>query len=137
MPVHYTIMLEHILYQCNYKGDVDCNADTIDSKRDYSLFSFSGETRTIIHILQSTQYIRLHKLDLTLNDWKIILISDNGVTYVLKKLKYNYEENILEFPLSFILFPGLYTLKLEFEGHLIDNHEKSLYKNFAKENRVT
>ncbi|KAG5344844.1 AMPE aminopeptidase, partial [Acromyrmex heyeri] len=136
-PVHYTIELKHIIYQCADRDDIFCN-ETVDSESDNSSFRFFGEIRTTIHILQSIRYIRLHQLDLAIMiDPKLTLTTDNGILYVLNKLKYFYKTNILEFPLSVMLLPGLYTLNIVFGGLILENHEKSSYRNFIKDNRVT
>ncbi|KYN19672.1 Glutamyl aminopeptidase [Trachymyrmex cornetzi] len=62
----------------------------------------------------------------------VTLTTDSGITYILNKHSYTYDTNILEFVLSYILLPGLYTLKTEFFGHLMKNHTNtiSIYKYF-------
>ena len=131
-PVHYTIEIRHEIYQCGGYNIV-CK----ETENEYGSFRFSGDIKTTIHILQSTRYIRLHQLDLTIMlDRQKTLTTDNGIIYGFNKSKHNDETNILEFSLSDILLPGLYTFNINFKGHLIENHEKSFYRNFGKGNRV-
>ncbi|KYN22452.1 Aminopeptidase N [Trachymyrmex cornetzi] len=133
MPVHYTIKLAHI-HQCSGRSNVFCE-EILGYSSFPSSFPFFGEISTTINILQSTQYIRMHQINLTLINRNITLTKDNGIIYVLNKYKYNYKTNILEFPLSYILLAGLYTFKTEFYGDLKENH-KSIYKYFYKGNRI-
>ncbi|KYM80959.1 hypothetical protein ALC53_08607 [Atta colombica] len=64
-------------------------------------FFFAVKTNTTINILQSTHYINLHQLELTLS------------------------------------VNGLYTFKIQFFGHLVENHEDSFFKNVFTENTVS
>jgi len=118
IPVHYHIKLHFF--------------ETYDF---YSIFEFcyvdfDGETSTIINILQSTKYIKLHALDLIIHRGKITLIKNNGVTYALKTFIEIHETNILEFHFFNVLSPGLYTLKIKFFGHLSEKYSKNVFKSF-------
>ncbi|KYN19131.1 Glutamyl aminopeptidase [Trachymyrmex cornetzi] len=134
IPVHYTIKLTHMIYHCSIRSDVFCE-EILGYSSFPNSFPFFGEISTTINILQSTQYIRMHQVNLTIINRNITLTKDNGIIYVLDKHRYTYHTNILEFPLSYILLPGLYTFKMEFFGHLSENH-KSIYKYFLKESGI-
>ncbi|KYN19638.1 Aminopeptidase N [Trachymyrmex cornetzi] len=134
MSVHYTIKLTHMIYQCSDTYDIIC--EQILNYRSFpSTFLFYGETSTTINILQSTQYITMHTINLLITNRDTTLTSDNGIIYVLNKYKYASQTDILKFPLSYKLLPGLYTLKIEFFGHLSENH-KGIYKHFYTGNRT-
>jgi len=124
IPVHYHIKL----------NDACINYFYIYNKHN-SIVDFYGESSTIINILQSTKYIKLHVLNLIIHQEKITLIKNNGVTYVLKTYIETYKTNLLELNFFNVLSPGLYTLKLEF-GRSTENFSKNFFKSFytKKEN---
>jgi len=119
IPVHYHIKLSH-----------SCENDDFSLKIDCDSFEFYGESSTIINILQSTKYIKLHALNLFIRRGKITLIKNNGVTYTMKTHIETHQTNLLEFNFYNVLFPGLYTLKMEFFGHLTENFSKNFFKSF-------
>jgi len=119
IPVHYHIKLYY--YFGNYH---------VYLKDKYSIFDFYGESSTIINVLQSTKYINLYALNLIIYQGKITLIKNNGVTYALKTCIETLKTNLLEFHFLNVLSPGLYTLKIEFFGHLIENFSKNFFESF-------
>jgi len=118
IPVHYHIKLNHLSFE------------KIDFNLKYKYISFYGKSSTTINILQSTKYIKLHMLNLIIHREEITLIKNNGVTYALKNYTEIYDTNLLEFCFFNILSPGLYTLKMEFVGHLIEKSAKNVFKSF-------
>jgi len=121
IPVHYHIKLSH-----------SCENYDFHLKIDYDSFKFYGESSTIINILQSTKYIKLHALNLFIRRGKITLIKNNGVTYTMKTHIETHQTNLLEFNFYNVLYPGLYTLKIEFFGHLNEKYSKNVFKSFYK-----
>ncbi|KAG5309103.1 AMPN Aminopeptidase, partial [Pseudoatta argentina] len=120
MPMHYSVQLSHI------------NPIYVDS-----LFLFYGKTNITINILRSTQCLSLHQLHLTIiSQTNIILSTKNGITYALNKYTYTYQTNILKFPLHYKLLPGLYTIKIEFLGHIMKNYDESFFRNVIKGNTL-
>jgi len=128
IPVHYHIKL-----------------NTIENYDYYSLFLFGfihfrGEFSTIINVVQSTKDIKLHALSLDIFRDKIMLIKNNGVTYALKTFIGTFGTNMSEQIFHFfnVLSPGLYTLKMEFFGHLNEKYSKNVFKSFysRKENNM-
>jgi len=124
IPIHYHIKLTHLM------GTYDSYLTKLLNLKEDS-FYFRGESRTTINILQSTQYIKLHKLNLIIDLKKITLIKNNGINYELKITTETFETNLLEFRFFNVLSPGLYTLKLEFFG-LTETSSKSFYINKKK-----
>jgi len=92
-------------------------------------FKFHGESSITINIIQTTQYIKLHMLNLIINS-RSTLIKSNGIIYTLKKYTETHETNLLEFRFSNVLSPGIYTFKMEFLGLLTENYAKSFFKSF-------
>ncbi|KYN16369.1 Glutamyl aminopeptidase, partial [Trachymyrmex cornetzi] len=86
---------------------------------------------------ESTHYISLNQLNLIISLANITLTTKNAIIYVLDGYKYSKKTNILGFPLDYMLLPGLYTFKIQFFGHLRENHEDSFFKNVSKGNTVT
>jgi len=127
IPVHYHIKLTHL-----YMGKYDMYWPMLlDIKDEYDSFNFFGESSTTINILLSTQYIKLNMLNLrVINQSNITLIRNSGITYTLKTYTEISEANLVEFYFSNILYPGLYTFKMEFVGRLTENSTKSFFKSF-------
>jgi len=127
IPVHYHIKLSHCFENCDYY---------VENK--YNIFDYYGESSIIIIIFQSTKYIKLHMINLIIYREKVTLIKNNGVTYALKNYIESYETNLLEFCFFNELSPGLYTLKMEFSGHLTDIFSNNFLKSFytKKENSI-
>jgi len=132
IPVHYNINLTH-LYTEAYEI---CWAKLFNLKNEYNSFNFHGESSTIINILQSTQYIKLHKLNII--NWKITMIKSNGMIYVLEEYSQTSETYLLESQFPSVIFPGLYILKIEFLGRHTKNPLKNFFKSFYtnKENGI-
>jgi len=119
IPVHYHINLTH--FPQNYDFYL---------KIKYDIFEFYGESSTVINILQSTKYIKLHVLNLLIHLEEITLIKNNGVTYALKTSIETFATNLLELDFFNVLSPGLYTLKMKFLGHLKEKFSKNFFKSF-------
>jgi len=127
IPVHYHIKLNHSWENFDFYLKID-----------YDSFKFYGESSTIINILQSTKYIKLHMINQIIYREKITLIKNNGVIYALKNYLETYETNHLELCFFNVLSPGLYTLKMEFTGRLTEIFSNNFFKNFytKKENSI-
>jgi len=110
----------------------------LNLKNEYDSFNFHGESSITINILQSTQYIKLHKQDLIIIPWKITMIKNNGIIYVLEEYLQTPETYLLESQFPSAISPGLYTLKLEFVSHLTENSAKNFLRSFYtnKENSL-
>jgi len=102
----------------------------LNLKNENDSFNFHGESSTTINILQSTHYIKLHKLDLVIIPWKITMIKNNGIIYVLEEYLQTSETYLLESQFLSVISPGLYTLKLEFVGHLTKDSTKNFFRSF-------
>jgi len=101
-PVHYHIKLTHL-----YMGKCDFYWTKLNIKNEYDSFNFHGESSTTINILQSTQYIKLHMLNLhIINDSNIILIKNSGIIYAPKTYIKTYKTNYSTFHFSDVLSPG-------------------------------
>jgi len=127
IPVHYHIRLTH-LYR-----------PKLFNMKDEYILNFLGESSTTINILQSTQHIKLNMLNLIISRSNITFIRNSGITYALTAYTEISETNLLEFYFSNILYPGLYTFKMKFIGHLTENYAKNFFKSFHtnKENSTT
>jgi len=124
IPVHYHIKLNHSFEDYDFSLKIN-----------YDSFEFYGESSTIINILQSTKYIKLHALNLFIRSGKITLIKNNGITYRMETYIEIYQTNQrnVEFNFYNVLSPGLYTLKTEFFGRLTEKFSKNVFKNFYKQ----
>jgi len=118
IPVHYHIKLTELSFE------------KIDFNLKYKYISFHGKSSITINILQFTKYINLHMLNLIIPQGKITLIKNNGINYALKINTETSETNLLEVGYFNILSPGLYTLQMEFVGHLTENSAKNFFKSF-------
>jgi len=107
----------------------DSYLELLNLKDEYDNFDFHGESHTTINILQSTQCIKLYKLNLIIHRGKITLIKNIGINYALKINIETTETNLLEFRFFDVLSPGLYTLKMEFHGRLTENSSKEFFKS--------
>jgi len=102
----------------------------LNLRKENDSFNFHGESSITINILQSTQYIKLHKQDLIIIPWKITMIKNNGIIYVLEEYLQTPETYLLESKFSIIISPGLYTLKLEFDSYLTEDSAKNVFRSF-------
>jgi len=131
MPVHYRINLIHLYEKLiHMEKNYPYWAKLLNFKNEYDSFNFYGASSTTINIFQPTQYIKLHKLNLTIIPSKITIIKNNGITYEPKNYLEIFKNNLLEFRFANVLSPGLYTLKIEFLGGL--THRKLLKKFLQK-----
>jgi len=122
IPVHYHIKLNHYFWE---KYD-------LNFKNKYTIFNFDGESYITINILQSTQYIKLHKLNLIIIHEEITLIKNNGniINYAPEKYTETLKTNLSNFRFSGILSPGLYTLKIEFVARFAEDSANNFFKSF-------
>jgi len=126
IPVHYQIKLTHL-----YKHAYDFYRPKLNIKNEDDSFNFYGKSSVTINILQSTQYIKLNKLNLRiLNQLNITLIRNSGITYALTVYTEISEKNLIEFYFSNILYPGLYTFEMEYLGCLTENSANGFFKSF-------
>jgi len=135
IPVHYHIKLTHMYMEAN---DLDWSK-LLNLKTKNDSFNFYGESSTTINILQSTQDIKLHTLNLIISPWKVItMIKNNGRIYELEKYLQTSETYLLKSQFPSVIPPGLYTLKLEFVGHLTEDSTKNFFRSFYtnKENGI-
>jgi len=102
----------------------------LNLKNENDSFNFYGESNITINILQSTQYIKLHILNLIVIPWKVIMIKNNGIIYEVEKYLETSETYLLESQFLSVISPGLYTLKLEFVGHLTEDSAKNFFRSF-------
>jgi len=126
IPVHYHIMLTHV-YMDTYESYWP---KLLNLRNENDSFNFHGESSTTISILQSTQYIKLHELNLIKIHEEITLIKNNGITYALKNFIPISETNHLKFDFSSVLSPGLYTLKIRFFSSFTEISSKNFLKSF-------
>jgi len=131
IPVHYHIKLTHM-----YMEAYDLYwSKLLNLKNENDSFNFYGESNITINILQSTQCIKLHTLNLIIIPWKEIMIKNNGIIYELKKYLEISETYLLESQFLSVFSPGLYTLKLKFVGHLTEDSAKNFFSFYTnKEN---
>jgi len=131
IPVHYHIKLICLDMEADFYGL------KINLKNENDSFNFHGESSITINILQPTQYIKMHMLNLIINYPKT-LIKNNGIIYALERYTETPDKHLLEFRFSNVLSPGLYTFKMEFVGCLTENSTKSFFKSFYtnKENGI-
>jgi len=118
IPLHYHIKLTQLSFETN------------DFNLKDKYISFHGKSSTTINILQCTKYIKLHMLNLIIHRGNITLIKNNGINYALEINTETSETNLLEVGYFNVLSPGLYTLKMEFDGHLTENSAKNFFKSF-------
>jgi len=129
-PVHYNVKLTH-----TYMETYDLYlSKLLNLKNENDSFNFYGKSNVTIDILQSTQYIKLHKLNMIIIPWKVTMIKNNGIIYKLKECIETSETYLLESQFLSVLSPGLYTLKLEFVGHLTENPAKNVLKIVGRYN---
>jgi len=126
IPVHYHIKLTHMYIEAYnlYWSKL------LNLKNENDSFNFYGESNITINILQSTQCIKLHALNLIIIPWKVTMIKNNGIIYELKKYLETSETYVLKSQFSSVISPGLYTLKLEFVGHLTEDTAKNFFRSF-------
>jgi len=126
IPVHYNIKLTQLYGKLK---TYSYSVELLNLRNEYESFHFRGESSTTINVLKSTQYIKLHKLDLIVIPSKTTMIKNNGISYVLKEYLQTSETYLLESQFPSIIFPGFYTLKLEFLGKLRENFFRSFHTN--------
>jgi len=102
----------------------------LNLKNENDSFYFNGWSNITISILQPTQYIKLHIQNLIIVPWKITMIKNNGIIYELEENLRTSELYLLKSQFSVVLSPGLYTMKLEFLGHLTEDSAKNFFRSF-------
>jgi len=129
IPVHYHIKLTQ-LAKFEYMGNsYSYSVKLLNLRNEYDSSKFLGESNITINILQSTQYIKLHALNLIIIPWKITMIKNNDIIYELEEYLQTSEIYLLKSPFLSVIFPGLYTLKLEFVG-LTEDSAKNFFRSF-------
>lgn len=114
VPVHYNVRLTPYIEEGN--------------------FTFDGEISADIEIRRATRDLRLHALELTIDETATSLVNSDGAVRT-PTTAYDSASQILT--LNFddeLLPPGLYTLNIKFVGILNDDLEgffRSSYKNQA------
>jgi len=91
-------------------------------------FAFDGECIININNLYLRRYIRLQKLNLDIDN-SVTLITQNGIIYKSKTVKYYSLANFLEIHFSIVLLPGLYTIKITFRRQDIDDEVEGFFRN--------
>jgi len=124
IPVHYDIKLIHLYGKLKTYSH---SAELLNLRNEYESFNFRGASNTTINILQSTRYIELHIVDVIVISSKTTLIKNNGIIYVLEEFLRTSETYVLESQFPSLIFPGLYTLKLEFLGNIT---EENFFRSF-------
>jgi len=135
-PVHYHVKLTHI-YMEGYDIYNSKLLHFIGFKNENGSFNFYGKSNITINILQSTQYIKLHKLNLIIIPWKVTMIKNNGIFYELKECLRTSETYVLKSQFLSVLSPGLYTLKLEFIVHLTEGSAKNFFNFYMNKKNGT
>lgn len=121
MPLHYNIKLT---------PHIDAYPNVLNKNINEQLhISCIGESVIMINILKSTRYIRLQKGNLVLHK-KEKLISRTGIIYnAPKEYKYNLETHVLRLDYNIPLYPGFYTLKMEFISPSKDDNIPGFFKS--------
>jgi len=127
IPVHYHIKLTHIYGELKTYSYL---LKLLNLINEYESFAFREESSTTINVLKSTQYIKLHNIDLSVNPSKTTMIKNNGIIYVLEEYLRTSETYVLESQFLSAISPGLYTLKLEFDGNLTEDSAKNFFRSF-------
>jgi len=135
IPVHYHINLTH---QYGKLKTYSHSVELLNLRNEYESLYFHGESSTTINVLKSTQYIKLHNINLSVIPSKTTMIKNNGIIYVLEEYLRTSETYVLESPFFCVISPGLYTLKLEFIGNLAEDSAKNFFRSFYtnKENGI-
>ncbi|KYM96082.1 Aminopeptidase N [Cyphomyrmex costatus] len=121
IPVHYHINLIHLsLYETD-----SIYWKLITMNYEEGSFPFIGICNITFHVLRSTQDITLNSLHPIIND-KTILIRSDGKIYHINE--YTIEVNIICFGFTDVLTPGLYTLKIQFFGHILKKYAQNFFE---------
>lgn len=115
VPIHYNIKL---ILQRNFT-------------------SFDGETSIDVVICRATRDLRLHALELTINEEVTSLVNSEGVVYTPKAHNYDNVTEILDLDFDNELPPGHYTLNIKFVGILNRNMEGFFRTSYTNENNDT
>lgn len=124
IPMHYDIKLTLILtkYDSN-------RTKSSGVKNEYGSFLFYGKASITIHILRSTQNIKLHASNLGINNWMTTLTQNKDIIYKPDEFLYNTETNILDLHFLDVLSPGFYTLKMDLVGQITDKDTESFFRS--------
>lgn len=124
VPVHYDIKLNLIATKNNFSRTNSSNI-----RNEYISFLCHGESKITINVLQSMRNITLHTLNLGVNDGKTTIVKSNGETYRLKRFFYSFKMKSLELHFDDILYPGLYTLKINTIGYITPNDAENFFRS--------
>lgn len=98
-------------------------------KIDLDKFEFSGNVEIEVSVNETSDFIELHKKDLTLEDKSILLIDGNNNKIGLKFKEYQNENEILKLTFADKLIAGrTYFLSIDFEGKISDD-TSGLYRS--------
>ncbi|XP_024890926.1 aminopeptidase M1-like [Temnothorax curvispinosus] len=139
---NFSIPIESIRLSVNYMVPIHYNIKLIpnthihDSNKakpsiiiiNHGHVLFDGESSITINILQSTQYIKLHGLNLLIS-LSIKLFKGDGLMYKMSKFTYGSEPDILVFHFNEILFPGLYCMKVDYVGRMTDDDTEGFFRS--------
>lgn len=109
VPVHYNIKLIPYLVRSN--------------------FTFNGEANIDIVIRRVTQDLRLHALQLTIDEAATTLIDSDGVVHTPKAHNYERETEILNLKFDNELQTGNYTLNIKFVG-ILNPYLQGFFRTF-------
>lgn len=123
-PVHYDIKLSLVATKSNFS-----TTDSSNIRNEYVSFFCHGESRITINILQSMRNITLHTSNLGVNDGKITMVKNNGETYKLRRFFYSFTMNSLELQFYDILYPGLYTLKINTISYITPSDAENFFRS--------
>lgn len=124
IPVHYDVRLTLLL------AKYDSNrTEWSNVKSEYGSFLFYGKSSVTIHILRSTQNIKLHALNLGINNWMTTLTRSKDIIYEPDEFLYNTETNILDLHFFDVLSPGFYTLKMDLVGYITDKDTDNFFRS--------
>ncbi|XP_014472137.1 PREDICTED: aminopeptidase N-like [Dinoponera quadriceps] len=101
VPVHYNIKLIPYIVKDN--------------------FTFDGETNNDIVIRRATRELRLHALELTIDEGVTSLVNSDGIVYIPEVHNYENVTEMLILEFNDELTPGRYILNLKFVGILNNN----------------
>lgn len=117
VPVHYNIKLIPYIVEGN--------------------FTFDGETSIVIDIRRATRELRLHTLELTINEEATSLVDSDGVVHTPKTHNYENATQILTLDFDDELPPGRYTLNIKYVGILNNDMEGFFRTSYQNEQNNT
>lgn len=123
VPVHYSVKLTII----------DLKTITITVNK-YKNTPFYGGSSINVNILNLTRTIGLHKINLSVSN--AILIARDGTIYKVAYVLHNSETDILNYYFEDMLYPALYTLKMNFVSQVRENSQ-GIIKGLIQSNYIS